>query len=304
MGRILNFTDFINEASFPVREPKETGEELANILGQTRNVKEIPSGSNKGPEVEQYLKSVGLGAGQPWCQAYVYWALNELSKKMGISNPAPKSGSVKGHWDDTPQENRITVAQAKSNPSLVRPGMVFVLERNTPWSQGGYQGHTGIILTVDPDKRTYTSIEGNTDEKATGEGNKVGVNTRSIDDKSTIGFVDWFKGQRTPEFEAAIAGGGVKPQLPGDTGGEITGEFMTVNQTAPTQNTVGDADAEAAALRADQAPASGLAAYLLKPWRPDQSLGTEVSSEEVAKFLGRKTNVEKYKASLPPEPQQ
>lgn len=299
MKRILNFQDFINEASFALNDPKRTGEEFNRILMQTRDIKEIPSGSNKGPDVEKYLQSVGLGAGQPWCQAYVYWALSELAKKMGTTNPAPKGGTVKGHWENSSKENRITAAEAKSNPSLIKPGMVFIMQRNTPWNQGGWEGHTGIILSVNPDKKLFTSIEGNTDEKATGEGNKVGINTRPLDSGDMIGYIDWFKGQRTPEFEMALSSG--VPSSGASTAGQITGQLGPVTREEPSQSTVGDEEAEAAAYKADSQPAQGLAAYLLRPWRPDQAKGAEVTQGEVRKFLGRATEVEKLQASKPAE---
>lgn len=300
MKRILNFTDFINEASFTLSDPAEAGQEFAQILGKTRNVKEIPSGSNKGPDVEAYLKSVGLGPGNPWCQAYVYWALDQLSKKLGITNPSPKSGSVKGHWDSAPQENKIPVDQIRVNPTKVRPGMVFIKQRNTPWSQGGYEGHTGIVLTINPEQKTFTSIEGNTDEQATGEGNKVGINTRKLDDKDLIGFIDWFKGKRTPEFESAIAGGGVKPELPGDTGGTITNQFMVPTTGAPSQNTVGDKEAEELAMKRDSEEDTSLIASLLKPWRPGEwSKSSSVTAKEVRQFLGKPSYSEEYKKAHP-----
>lgn len=268
MRKILNFTDFITEASFSIPDPTKAGQELSQILGQSRNVKEIPRGSNKGPEVEAYLKSVGLGGGYPWCQAYVYWVLDQLSKKLGVSNPAPKEAAVKSHWDRSDQENKITIGDARANPSKVRPGMVFIMQRNTPWSQGGYEGHTGIVININPEARTFTSIEGNTDEKATGEGNKVGINTRKLEDKNLIGFIDWFKGKRTPEFETAIAGSGVTPELKGDNAqGEITSQFMSPTTVAPNQNVVGDRSAEQAALDMDSQTDKSLLGYLLSPWK-------------------------------------
>src|ERR1035437_5939071 len=34
---------------------------------------EDPPGSNKGPRVNEYLHSVGLGPGYSWCAGFVYW---------------------------------------------------------------------------------------------------------------------------------------------------------------------------------------------------------------------------------------
>ena len=51
-------------------------------------VVEVPLGSNKGKDVEKYLKSVGLGGGFPWCMAFVYWCVNEAAKEQGKKNTA------------------------------------------------------------------------------------------------------------------------------------------------------------------------------------------------------------------------
>ena len=40
-------------------------------------------GTNSGPQIEKYLKYVGLAKGQPWCAAFVCWVLREA----GVVNP-------------------------------------------------------------------------------------------------------------------------------------------------------------------------------------------------------------------------
>ncbi len=58
---------------------------------QAARVKEIytsqigvrEKGINAGPEVEKYLKYVGLAKGNPWCAAFVCWSLG----KAGVENP-------------------------------------------------------------------------------------------------------------------------------------------------------------------------------------------------------------------------
>ena len=303
MKRLFTFTEFINEASFSLSDPAKAGEEMARIISDTKDVREQPPGSNRGQQIDQYIKSVGLNPDGkfPWCQSYVYWVLDQLSKKLGVTNPSPKTAAVKSSWEQAPQENKMTIAEARANPEKVRPGMVFVMERGTPWKSGGDFGHTGIILSIDPKGKTFTSIEGNTDEKSSGEGNKVGINTRPLSSGSLIGFIDWFKGRRTPEFEEALS----QSPVPGSPEGIVTGEIRPASTTAPAANTVGSADAEQAALRSDQEEDTSLIASLLKPhWTPGQSgqSGSSVVTKgEVRKFLGKKTYSEEYRDSLPKE---
>ena len=56
-------------------------------------VLEKPPGSNKGPEVNQYLQSVGIGPGvtdpaeRYWCAGFLYWCFKRAAESLGIANP-------------------------------------------------------------------------------------------------------------------------------------------------------------------------------------------------------------------------
>ena len=196
MKRIKNFSDFVNEGQFSLKSPDSDGDKFANILSMNRNVKEEPKGSNRGRMVSAYLSSTGLGGGYPWCMAFVYYVFNELSKQLGQTNPLPKTAGCMSHWDKAPADVKITIAQAKQDPNLVRPGQIFIMSR-----PGKGLGHTGIVLGVDPQKRTFTTIEGNTNDQQSGEGDRVGVNVRKLDSATLKGFLDYFRTTRTKEFE-------------------------------------------------------------------------------------------------------
>lgn len=194
--RIKNFCDFVNEAQFSLKNPGADGDKFAKILSLNRNVKEEPKGSNRGQMVSTYLASTGLGGGYPWCMAFVYYIFNELSKQLGQTNPLPKTAGVMNHWSTAPKDVKITIEQAKADPNLVRPGQIFIMSR-----PGKGLGHTGIVIGVDPQKRTFTTIEGNTNDQQSGEGDRVGVNVRKLDSNTLMGFLDYFRGTRTKEFE-------------------------------------------------------------------------------------------------------
>jgi len=200
--RIKNFCDFVNESQFSLKNPGGDGDKFAKILSLNRNVKEEPKGSNRGQMVSAYLASTGLGSGLPWCMAFVYYVFNELSKQLGQTNPLPKTAGVMNHWSKAPADSKITIDQARKDPNLVRPGQIFIMSR-----AGNGLGHTGIVLGVDPQKRTFTTIEGNTNDQQSGEGDRVGVNVRKLDSKTLIGFVDYFRNSRTKEFETDLIKG-------------------------------------------------------------------------------------------------
>jgi hypothetical protein len=130
---------------------KKTVEVAITQLG----VQEIPKGSNAGPEVEIYLRSVGLGKGYSWCMAFVYWCVQQSSVKTAIKNPLKKTAGV--------------LDQYNSRPALVvktpQPGDIFIMDL------GKGLGHTGIVEKVEND--LIHTIEGNTNDEGSREGYEV-----------------------------------------------------------------------------------------------------------------------------------
>lgn len=111
---------------------------------------------NHGPEVEKYLASIGLGAGNSWCMAFVYWCYSEAGKAMAVANPMYKHGGVLKQWE-----------QRGSKFGHVHPliGDIFIMDF------GKGLGHTGLVEKVDQDK-IYT-IEGNSNDEGSREGYEV-----------------------------------------------------------------------------------------------------------------------------------
>jgi hypothetical protein len=152
-------------------------------------IKEKPLGSNAGPEVEDYLKSVGLGKGNPWCAAFVYWCFAKAAAQTGAANPCVKTGHVLTSWANAKPSQRITSAQAKNDPSLIKPGLVFIMDTGAP----GGAGHTGIVEKVIGG--TIHTIEGNTNEAGSREGTGVFRKTSRRVSAESInkGFLDYSK---------------------------------------------------------------------------------------------------------------
>ena len=129
-------------------------------------VMEVPPGSNSGPKVNQYLASVGLGPGLPWCAAFVYFCAGQAA--AGAANPLPKTGGVQKMWREGLSLGlpALTTAEALAQPNRIAPGMAFFI------THGAGTGHTGFVEGLLPDGRLQT-IEGNTNDGASREG--VGV---------------------------------------------------------------------------------------------------------------------------------
>lgn len=156
--------------------------------GAEVGVMEVPPGSNRGPRVDQYLRSVGLNPGDgsfAWCAAFVYFCFDQASTGLGIKNPVVKTAGVVEHWDLAGQRgiHRLSTDECQTEPSLVQPGMIFII------STGGGHGHTGLVEEVRG--VALTTIEGNTNEGGSREG--IGVfrrTSRRIAD-ITRGFIDY-----------------------------------------------------------------------------------------------------------------
>ena len=149
---------------------------------------EQPLGSNRGPQVDLYLRAAGLNplAGSfPWCAAFLYWCCEQAAQKIGRANPAIKTAGVLDLWNRAgrPGARRILAAEAEVNPDLVKPGQLFMIKTSET------TGHTGLIEAVAAGK--LTTIEGNTNDIGSREG--IGVfrrQKRRIGDMN-LGFIEY-----------------------------------------------------------------------------------------------------------------
>ncbi|MDX6182595.1 CHAP domain-containing protein [Flavobacterium sp. Fl-77] len=132
-------------------------------------VEEMPKYSNSGPEVEIYLKSVGLTRGYSWCMAFVFWCTQNAALQTKFKNPLKKTGGV--------------LDQYNSRPLLIQKvpqvGDIFILDL------GKGLGHTGIVEKVTGN--IIHTIEGNTNDTGSREGYKVCRRRREI--KTMKGFL-------------------------------------------------------------------------------------------------------------------
>lgn len=142
---------------------------------------EKPPGSNSGPEVDEYLGSVGLTPGLFWCMSFVDWCFDEAAQNLGRNNPAVKTGGCIDHWNRT-KGKKIISENAFNKPSLVKPGQIFII------SHGGGSGHTGIVESVNGG--FINTIEGNSNPSGSSNGIGVFQLQRKIG-KINRGFIEY-----------------------------------------------------------------------------------------------------------------
>ena len=123
------------------------GADLAEVLRLARTaadkpVREEPRNSNRGPDVETYLRSVGLGPGYAWCAAFVYWCAQQAAKTLGCANPlvqtAGVSGSLEAGTGPGRQANHGGARHRAAGTGRARYGL-----DDRPWARAGTYGHCG-----------------------------------------------------------------------------------------------------------------------------------------------------------------
>lgn len=113
------------------------------------------TGKNDGTQVEKYLKSCNLGKGYAWCAAFITWCyqVNKVKAKTTAWAPA---------WFTPASKVIYTRANGGLQP---KRGDVFGL-----WINNRI-GHVGFIYKWDA--KFVTTIEGNTNEAGSREGDGV-----------------------------------------------------------------------------------------------------------------------------------
>nr|WP_255737702.1 TIGR02594 family protein [Cognataquiflexum nitidum] len=108
--------------------------------------------NNDGVDVEKYLKSAGLGAGYPWCGAFVNWSL--------------KQAEIKGSMIPARALDWRNYGQNLSTPAF---GSIGTLRR-----PGG--GHVGFVAGLDADRPGWViMLGGNQSNRVSYESFPIGI---------------------------------------------------------------------------------------------------------------------------------
>jgi hypothetical protein len=113
----------------------------------------------------------------------------QASDQLDVANPCVKTAGVLEHWDRAPALDRVTADAATNDPTLIRPGAIFVIDH------GNGKGHAGLVTRVV--SGNIDTIEGNTSEAGSREGDGVYEKTRAVD-SINVGFIDYGHTSKTP----------------------------------------------------------------------------------------------------------
>lgn len=175
-----------------IAQVKATGSALLDAViakaASQVGVRENPLGSNRGPEVDEYIRAAGLDPSKgsfAWCAAFLCWVYREAAAEVGVPNPMPKTAGVLALWNKSGEKGLLRISRklASQQPELIKPGMFFFLDT------GGGTGHVGLVKSVQG--VMLRTIEGNTTDKS-GSREGIGVFERNARTISSInlGFAD------------------------------------------------------------------------------------------------------------------
>lgn len=153
-------------------------ERALEIAVQEIGVHEI-GGNNRGPRVEEYLASVGLPPGQPWCGAFVYFCYQQAARELRVINPLPKTGKV---------TRSFCLVSAQKLWLSDRPSLGAIYYHSDDQEDPDALGHMGIVLSPG-DAAIFHDISGNTNEAGSREGNCVRSQPRRRS-FANLGFID------------------------------------------------------------------------------------------------------------------
>lgn len=146
--------------------------ELATQIALTQtHVREEPLGSNRGPEVDRYIRSAGEEPPGYWCMSFVYWCFDQAAGRLGA--PHPMQTVPAGYKDYVTGVYAWAKQKGKTVQTPIR-GDIFCVQGG---SEGRTHSHTGLVTSVDGG--SIGTIEGNTNNDGSSNGIGVFARTRS-----------------------------------------------------------------------------------------------------------------------------
>ena len=163
---LLFMIGILSQAStmYELKADKRVVDMSAKILAQQVGVKEV--GNNTGVEVERYLTSVGLRAGNAYCYAGQYYCLQQAALILNSYVPIKRTGNCQIAYMDA-------MKRGKQVPFVPRVNVLTIWRLGVTMS-----GHAGRIVKVLGMGWVYT-IEFNTGLNAR-EGSGVELKKRQL----------------------------------------------------------------------------------------------------------------------------
>jgi hypothetical protein len=136
---------------------------LSKIAARDLGACEEPRGSNKGPQIEKFLRATDLdGDGWPWCAAAVSYWVQQWAKRNNWKGRTPRIAGV-AQFPVWAKRNGLKCSFSPTVNDIV----IFKFS------------HIGVVESVGPD--WIQTIEGNTNDEGSREGFEVARRRRALD---------------------------------------------------------------------------------------------------------------------------
>jgi hypothetical protein len=189
--KLLSTDKFNDFSSLAVKTPGPISKKAAEDACAKEVLSVREDGANSGTFVERYLSAVGLGAGNPWCMAFVVLRLVKAAHSLAftIPNEMPRTGStvVFSNWGKN-KSWWIRRADLELGRARIQEGdIVFYF-----FATKGRIAHTGIVVEADSNN-DFKTVEGNTSsglkDVVDRDGQGVYMKQRSISSLGLFGGV-------------------------------------------------------------------------------------------------------------------
>lgn len=220
MGKILNYTQFINESDSIVdnlADQSKIASQLEDSIDSLRRIENDDAIINK---------VFGYNDNKPPIMSYLYLIYSDFLKKTGSSFVFPKETSPKNLWEKIPTQSKKTLNDIKNNFDLVKPGQIIIFQNSAGDSNAGIIFGTDktkkeIYIFVRRSKSNATRIISiSLNNKIRGVISFLGFKENSeFVDKFNSGYSDDIKTAKTLKLDADAEGmGGEKISEDGDSG--------------------------------------------------------------------------------------
>ena len=149
-----------------------------------RGVRE--SRENAGKEVDHMLKNAGITVPAPWCAAFVQDCTDSASSATGLRNPLDDvklEALVASYVEWAKQKGKVCTMAAQAKPGYL-----------VAFNFGGVRWDHIAIVTIPPTddqaNAVFQTIEGNSNDSGSREGDKVVRKTRHVIPGRTL-FIAW-----------------------------------------------------------------------------------------------------------------
>lgn len=150
---------------------QQIGKNIYNKAVSHLGEKEIPAGSNNGPQVNRYLAFCGLDPGNPWCACFASFVTYYTLLQMGLSSlPCLKTASSHEAVNWGMEHKTI-----QTRDSCVTGDWLIERGGNGDPADDGFSYHHTVILDYVDANGTCFWVGGNTS-------NSVAAGTCNIDD--------------------------------------------------------------------------------------------------------------------------